>query len=150
MTNDDNLAVMQYVDKHVQKKYSQEISQKIKLSIDASLNGVMLLETSFNMPHLDVSIELHAGEFVASYSNDNYGEHWYKNTTSWQVIAQDICDLLDSLITAGATQVDRIRNGTVCSTTTIVGDSESTSSVKKISILPKKTVIHHFPPVVLP
>lgn len=87
---------------------------------------------------MDVSITIDGGEFIASYSNKNYSEHWYKKDTDWKMVANDIIELLHQLTSKGAQQIDKVRNGRVYATTIKIGDIEESEHVLKVSLLPKK------------
>lgn len=132
----------------IKKDYPEEVLRKIELDLDDSSLDI---STSFDEPHLDVHIHLESGEeFVATYSNDNYSEHFYKKGIKARAVASSILELLDDLLRSGATQIDAMsRDGSrLLSSTTKVGRSENTTDVKKVAFFTrKKKLTKRYPPV---
>jgi phage pi2 protein 07 len=145
MTNKDNIKVRNVLVDKI-SRYPTNIRAAIDIKIDNESYETLKITTNFGEPHLDISIILDNGEFTVYYPN-NYGEHWYKNKTNWEVIANDIYILIDELIHSGALRIDKIRNKQLYSSTIRIGTSENTTDLKKISIFPKQNKIYTYPPV---
>jgi hypothetical protein len=144
-TSDKNQIIKEMVEEFL-KNYPAEIRRKIATSRDAS-NSALTIDTSFQEPYLDVSIEINGSDFVANYSNENYSEHWFKDDALPAELADKICLLLKELIEVGAVQTDKVAGGKLYSSTTLVGKIDETTSVKRFSIFRKKqTILKKYPP----
>ena len=126
--------------------FDMNLLKKIKVNLVDS--GELNIQTSFQAPHLDVSITIQQdGDYVIDYSHGNYSERWNNNDEN--KVSEEIIELIEALVSRGATKVDMVHKGTVYRTTTTIPSADTTTNIRKVNpFILKKKLITKYPPVV--
>lgn len=146
MTNAENGLVLSKLKHNLASKLPTSIMDKMSFELENNSNA-LIIETRFLQPHLDVNIELNGGEFVANYNNGHSTEYWFKAKDEWQNISNEIERLLYALIVHGAVEVKRSRKGETYSIKVKIGNGGFTTSLFKLSLMPKSKSTRTYPPV---